>query len=184
MELLAQYPKTLSLNGIDYTLRPMQAGDRDVIVRLAQYLPESDMAFIGRDITNPEAVDEWLQDNERGHSITLLVEEGERIIAYGSLQLDNFYWSRHIGEIRLLVAAQYRNRGLGQKIVRELMSLARDAKLHKAIIYIASDDRAARRMLEGIGWQAEAMLADWVMMRDGRTKDLLIMAVSLNEIKG
>jgi len=184
MEFLAQYPKTLSLNGVDYTLRPIRASDRDIIVRLAQYLPESDMAFIGRDITDPEAVDEWISDSERGHSITLLIEEGERIIAYGSLQLDSFYWSRHIGEIRLLVAAQYRNRGLGQKIVRELMSLARDAKLHKAIIYIASDDRGARRMLEGIGWQAEAVLADWVMMRDGRTKDLLIMAAALTELKG
>jgi len=184
MELLAQYPKTLSLNGVDYTLRPMQASDRDIIVRLAQVLPESDLAFVRRDITDAVAVDEWLQDNERGHSITLLVEEGERIIAYGSLQLDNFYWSRHIGEIRLLVAAQYRNRGLGQKIVRELLSLARESKLDKAIIYIASDDRGARRMLERMGWQAEAVLADWVMMRDGRTKDLLIMATTLNELKG
>lgn len=178
------YPKHISLNGNNYDFRPMSQADRDAVVNMARHLPEADLAFMRRDITHPEAVDDWVRDIEHARSFTLLVEEAGRLIAYGTLHMDTFYWNRHIGEIRILVSSQFRNRGLGNRLVRELVGVGREHGLAKAIIYMAADDRGARRMVETLGFQPEAVLADWVMMRDGRTKDLLIMAAALKEIKG
>jgi len=118
----------------------------------------------------------------KNRAYSLLVEAGSLAIAYGTLYYNQFYWNRHIGEIRVVVSTPYRNRGLGSRITRELMGKAKEIGLEKVMMYMAVEDKGARAMVEDIGFQAEAILSDWVKARDNTTHDLLIMSIALAEV--
>jgi len=178
------FPKKIKIETTEYTLRLMDETDKDRILILAHNLSESDLSFMRRDITQPEIVDEWIRDIVQSRGITVLVEHNDSIVAYGTLYHNQRFWDRHMGEIRLLVSSQYRNRGLGMTVGRELMLLAKDLNLDKIITYIAADDQYAKRTIEELQFTAEALLADWVKTRDERTHDLLIMSTSLRDRVG
>lgn len=173
------FPKTVSLNGLDFHLRLMTNHDRGAILSFAQRLDEVDLRFMRRDITQPEMVDSWVHDLESNRATTILMESNNQIIGYGTLYYNQLFWNRHIGEIRIMVSSPFRNRGLGNRVTRELMKIAKDIGLEKVVIYMAVDDKSAQRMVEDLGFTAEALLTDWVKTRDERTHDLLIMSAAI-----
>lgn len=180
--LKTKYPKLIEVDGTQYTFRMMTLEDRDAVISLAQKLSEHDLMFMRRDITQPEAVDDWLHDLDRNHAITILVEHEGKIAAYGTLYYNQLYWNRHIGEIRVLVSSPYRSRRLGTRITNELTLVGKEVGLDKVMVYMSVDNKAAQRMTEVLGFRAEAILADWVKMRDNTKHDLLIVSKALNEL--
>jgi RimJ/RimL family protein N-acetyltransferase len=177
-----KFPKHVKLGGTTFTLRLMTPQDRDVIFAFAHHLSESDLLFMRRDITQPEAVDAWIRDLEMQHAISILVEDEGKVIGYGTLYFHQLFWNRHVGEIRVLVSSPYRARGIGTRLTRELMSMAHDMELEKVVTYMAVDDKVGRSVVEDLGFTPEAILADWVKTRDNRRHDLLIMSTSLLEV--
>ncbi|MFW5696770.1 MAG: N-acetyltransferase family protein [Phototrophicaceae bacterium] len=176
------FPKTINVNGYKYTFRLMDDKDRNKILTFANSLPDADLAFMRRDITQPEAVDSWIQDIQSQQAVTILVEDGDNLVGYGSLYHNRVYWNRHVAEVRILVSSPYRNHGIGKKLARELTQLAKERRLAKVIAYMTVDNLSARHVMEDMGFRPEAILADWVKTRDERTHDLLIMSTSLNEL--
>lgn len=179
--LRKDFPKSVSINGTKYVFRLMETKDRHAILNFARGLSEADLSFMRRDITQPEAVDAWIKDIECNRAISVIVEDEGRLIGYGTLYYNQLFWNRHLGEIRILVSSPYRNRGVGKRLVRELMALAREMPLDKVTVYLAIEDKGAQHMAEEAGFKAEALLTDWIKTRDERTHDLLIMAASLTD---
>ncbi|NWG16783.1 MAG: GNAT family N-acetyltransferase [Chloroflexi bacterium] len=173
------FPKIVTINGTKYVFRLMDAKDRHSILNFARGLSESDLSFMRRDITQAEVVDAWIKDIECNRAISIIVEDEDRLVGYGTLYYNQLFWNRHLAEIRVLVSSPYRNRGLGKRLTRELMALAREMPLDKVMVYLAIEDKGAQHMVEEIGFKAEALLTDWIKTRDERTHDLLIMATSL-----
>lgn len=181
-QLKLKYPRDIDVDGTKFTFRLMNAGDSEAIISLAQSLSEQDLMFMRRDITQPESIDDWLHDLERNHAISLLLQDQGRIVGYGTLYYNQLFWNRHIGEIRVLVSSKYRSRRLGTRITKELTRIAKEVGLEKVMVYMAVENKAAQRMTEALGFKAEAILADWVKMRDGTRHDLLIVSRSLSDI--
>jgi L-amino acid N-acyltransferase YncA len=171
-----QYPKSLFVGGAPVTLRLMQTDDVDRILAFARRLPEEDLVFLRMDITEREVVQRWAQQLATDHAVTLIAETRGDMIGYGSLFHSEVTWQRHLGEIRLLVDRRHRSEGLGHALVGELFYIARERGLRKIVAHIASDQRGAIRMLERHGFRAEALLQDFVIDRQGRTRDLVVMA--------
>lgn len=181
-QLKTRYPRQVDVDGTKFTFRLMTSADSDAVVSLAKKLSEQDLMFMRRDITQPEAIDDWLHDLERNHAISLLVEDEGQIIGYGTLYYNQLFWNRHIGEIRVLVSSKYRSRRLGTQITKELTRIGKDVGLEKVMVYMAVENKAAQRMTEALGFKAEAILADWVKMRDDTKHDLLIVSRSLGDL--
>ena len=51
--------------------------------------------------------------------------------------------------------------------------------LRKLTAQMTLDQAGARATFERLGFKPEALLTDWVMANDGRTRDLLVMAYDL-----
>lgn len=177
------YPKIVNLNGSKYNFRLMEAKDRNTILNLARTMSEAELSFMRRDITQPEAVDDWIRDIETNRAISILVEDQGRVVAYGTLYYNQLFWSRHLAEIRVVVTSAYRNRGLGSRLTKELVNCAKELKLDKVLAYTAVEDKVAQRMMQSIGFEAEALLTDWIKTRDDRTHDLVIMSTSLADLQ-
>jgi hypothetical protein len=63
--------------GGDLEVRYMTAADEAAVLAFAQALPEHDLLFLPRDITQPKVLAAWIQEMDRGALTSLLaVREG------------------------------------------------------------------------------------------------------------
>jgi len=174
-----RYPRELALEGGSVTLRLMEPSDRDAILSFARKLPPDDLLFLRLDITAPEGIAEWVNNVQAGRTITVLAEQGGAVVGYASVHHNDAMWNRHIGEIRVNVGAEFRKQGLGRRLVEEVFAIARDVGLRKMAAQMTPDQKGARVTFERLGFRPEALLADFVVDREGKARDLLIMTQDL-----
>ena len=170
------YPWSTTIEGIALTFRLMAPSDRDAIITFARNLPPDDLMFLRTDVTQPEVVDEWIHRIGTGRTITVVAEGQDSIAGYSSIHRNAALWTRHVGELRVLVGRDYRGIGLGKRLANEAFAIAKDLGLQKITAQMTTDQRGARQVFEHLGFKPEALLADYAMTRDGRTRDLLIMS--------
>jgi len=175
------YPWTCHFGELEVTFRLMTAEDRAAILAFADELPEHDLLFLRVDITRPEAIDEWIRNIERGRTRTVLAEAGGRVVGYCSLHWNDLLWTRHLGEIRVMVGPNFRNRGLGHALAEQVFAFASELGLFKVTAQMMSSQRQAQDLLHRLGFIPEALLHDWVIDRKGRTHDLILMSREVEE---
>ncbi len=182
-DAFAGYPRTAQLNdGTSVTLRLMTPADRNAVHDFACSLPEDDLLYLRIDITDPQVIDEWVEHLKQNKTVTILAEgpKGEGVIGYGSLHYQEADWTRHLGEIRLQSARAFRGKGLGRCLASSIFDIARALGLQKIIARMTPDQQGARATFERLGFHMEALLADYVIDRNGRTRDMLMMSHDVN----
>jgi L-amino acid N-acyltransferase YncA len=179
------YPHEFTLpDGRQVSLRLMGSGDKETILSFARALPEDDLLFLRTDITEPAVIDEWIGNIEKGGSVTVLAEISGKLAGYAALHTDQARWTRRVGEIRVQVGGPYRGVGLGRALATEVFQLGQTRGIKKMAAMMTPDQTGARAAFEKLGFQVEALLQDWVVDRDGRPRDLLIMSHDLKGLSG
>ena len=170
------FPWTTNIDGTKITLRLMTATDKDAVLAFAHSLPEDDLLFLSFDITDEAFVASWVKRIEKGNWHTILVEADDKLVGHGSLMQTEQVWSRHLGEIILLLSPSVRGKGLGNILAGELFAKAEELGLQKVVARMASEQKGAIQVFEKLGFVAEALLADYVIDRENRTHDLIAMS--------
>lgn len=174
------FPRELKLpDGRHAELRLMGLSDRQNVLEFARSLPPDDLLFLRTDITEPAIIDEWVRNVERGATVTVLAEVGGEMAGYASVHSDQARWTRRVGEIRLQVGKPFRGLGLGRRLAAEIFKIGQGRGVKKMAAMMTPDQTGARAAFEKLGFQVEALLQDWVVDRDGRPRDLLIMSYDL-----
>ena len=174
------YPRQAKLTrDREATLRLMSKTDRDAMLALARGLPRDDLLFLRMDITEPRVVDQWLANIDAGRTITVLAEIEGRLAGHASLHHNEVLWTRHVGEIRIVVDPKFRRLHLGQCLAQEVFAIAKGLGLRKMTAQMTPDQAGARATFERLGFQPEALLADYVVDRSDQTRDLLIMSYDI-----
>jgi len=171
------YPREFVAGEKTIVLRLMRQDDRDQILTFAQGLPPNDLLFLRLDITQPEAVDEWLANLAAGRTMTLLAEVDGKMAGYASVHHNDALWTRHMGEIRVLVSSDFRQLGIGRRLVNEIFMVGKALGLRKLTVKMTPDQKGARATFERLGFQLEALLADYVVDHEGKLRDMLIMSL-------
>jgi len=180
---LKSWKRTLGSEKVVFHL--MDAADelnlKAAIGKFASALPSSDLVFLRMDITQPEVMEEWMDNVARGRTMTVLAEIGGEIVGYGNLHLSTLQWTSHIGEIRILVSNQHRKLGIGKELVADLIEIARDKGLSRVVAHVAATQPRVRLMFESLGFEPEALLTDWLKDHGGKVQDLMIMSHMIEE---
>jgi L-amino acid N-acyltransferase YncA len=173
-----QWKKTCGTEEVHFHLMNQSDEDslRKAIGVFASSLPSSDLVFLRMDITQPEAIDEWVDNVRRGRTITVLAELNGQIIGYGNLHMSSLQWTSHIGEIRILVSGKYRKLGIGKELVKDLIDIAQEKGLARVVAHIAATQPPVRLMFESLEFDPEALLTDWLKDHNGQIHDLIIMS--------
>lgn len=179
------YPLTEQFGRHTITLKLMRTQDgasvEQALLKFTQSLPAADLVFLRRDITQPDIVHDWMDDIGRGRTISVLAEENGEVIGYGNLHFSRQQWTRHIGEIRVLVGAKYRGLGLGERLVEELIKISRERGLLRVTANISANQPRVRAMFERLDFSAEALLTDWLKDRSHQKHDMVIMSREIED---
>src|SRR5450759_4716728 len=108
---IRSYPLHVATEAGDIEFRMMGPADEALVLEFAQRLPEHDLLFLPRNISEPKVLSAWIKEIERGSIISLLAVKSGRVVGCGTIVRDPHSWSPHVGEIRNVVSPDVR--GLG-----------------------------------------------------------------------
>lgn len=178
---LSDYPQTAQLpGGQAIQLKSLTEADRDAILAFAAGLPEEDLLFLVIDLTQPAAVDGWIETVTDGQSVTLLAYDGDVLIGYATVHREPARWLRRVGEIRVNIAPGLRGKGLGRLLISRIFDVARGLSLTKLLARMTVEQKDAQAAFSKLGFVAEALLADFVEDRNGVAHDLVMMTFDVD----
>ena len=178
------YPRTIGNPGGPIELCLLVAADADAVLAFAQRLPSHDLLFLRRDIAQPKVVAAWIEATRLDAIVTVLAWRGEVVVGCATIVRDALSWSRHVGEMRVIVGPALRGSGLGQVLTGECFAIAVELGIEKLTANMTVDQRGAIELFEGLGFRPEALLKDQVKDREGRTHDIVILAQDVGRFLG
>ncbi len=161
--------------GLKYTGRE----DFEPSLEFFRSLPVEERLYLRRDVTKREIVEERIAEIEKDLATGIVAVVDERIVGDALLFVMPHGWSRHTGEVRLLVDPDYRGHGLGTILAREIFILAVKKDLKKLESCVMETQEGAKRMLERLGFVQEGVLEGFVNDLKGREHDLILMGMKL-----
>ena len=175
-EASRSYPRRIECGGSQIDIARMRSSDRDALAAFVATLPPHDLLFVPRDISQPKVVDAWMRSIEAGELTSLVARDGDAVVGCTAIFTDALSWSRHVGELRVLVSPEWRGKGLGRVLVQECFAQALELGLAKLVAQMTTDQRAAIAVFEELGFRAEALLARHVADRNGDLHDLVLLS--------
>ena len=176
MSLEDRYPRQVEQGGVALELRWMSPEDQASVAKFAETLSPHDLLFLRRDITEPKVLQAWAGQVESGE-ISSLVAVGEPgIVGCSAIVVDDHSWSPHVGELRVLLGADYRSQGLGRMLIQESFLVAMDRGLEKLTAQMTADQDAAINVFQDMGFKPEALLRDQVKDNEGKYHDIVILS--------
>lgn len=180
---MSRYPKQVTLrDGTEVTLRLMVEEDEDELLQFFRSVPDEDRIFLADDVTNRAVIRKWVQELNYDSVLPVLAEKDGKIVADVTLKTYRMGWMRHIGEVRCVVALEYRRQGLATLMVDRLIERAVVTGLDKIIFRAMDTQVGAIKAMESIGFTREARLKDHVTDLRGRPHDLIILTNYVAEL--
>ncbi len=170
------FPMQFDLQGRKVVFRPLATEDREPLITFASALSEEDLLFLDRDITQPVEVDAWIRDTLERRLDTLLAWEGGVVVGYATSNLGNVRWTRHVAELRVVVAPSARGMGLGRLLLELAFEMALDLGVTKVIARMTPEQTDALKLFQRLGFVEEAVLREHALDINGLKHDLLILS--------
>jgi len=177
------YPKVIMLrDGTAVDVRPLQEDDKGRLLRFFERIPESERYYLKENVTSPEVILNWTSNVDFDRVVPMVAVAGDEIIADATLHRSRTPARHHIGELRVVVDPEFRELGLGRRLIRELLDIAAALGLHKATFeLVAQRETPAILAAESVGFQVAATLKDRIKDMWGNYQDLVLMELPLQE---
>jgi ribosomal protein S18 acetylase RimI-like enzyme len=183
--MLEEYPKTITLrDGTKVTIRPMEKGDAVELFGFFERVPKEDRLFLKDDVTDRGVIEEWELSLDYGKVFPLVAIQSDIIVADATLHRRQGGWTSHIGKVRLVVDKAFRGKGLGSRMVQELINIAERAGLDKLVAEVMDTQEPAKAAFERLGFKEEAKLSNYVKDQAGKPHDLAIMVHDITPMWG
>lgn len=165
-------------DGAYILLRPMIADDKQRLIEFYTAVSDDDLRYFRHYVKDPALIQEWCDHLDYGKVLPVLALAKDRVVGSASL---HFFEGpkRHVGEARLFLAKDYRKRGLGMKMIRALIDLARKHGLSILTAEIIADMTKFVKAFEQQGFKSMCTLDDYFMFPDGDSCDVVLMTLSL-----
>ncbi len=180
---MEDYPKSVLLkDGLPVELRPLRATDAEGLYAFFCDLPEEDRQFLRDDVTDRAVIDRWTSAIAPERVLAILALRGGRIVGDATLHVEERGWTRHLGEIRCVVARELQNQGLGTQLVAALMKHAIRRGLKKVCVTMMDCQQSVHGTFERIGFRRSAVLPGHVLDKHGAEHDLIVMTNNIDDV--
>jgi ribosomal protein S18 acetylase RimI-like enzyme len=169
-------------DGTEVTIRRLIPDDLDKLMDFYNALPIEDRKYLKFDVTDRRIVAKRLRRIDTGEDIRIVAVHGGIAVASGALELSGEAWSRHQGEIRVLVARPFQQRGLGAIMIRELYFIAVQNKVETVVARMMRPQVGAQKIFRRLGFREQSLLPDFVKDIQGDPQDLIVMACEVKDL--
>ncbi len=158
-------------------LRRIGAADTDLLVTMFAALPDRDKSFLEGPIDR-DTVARWPFEETSSRWVV-----GTEAAAHGYLGvIPHSGWSSHVGDLRLVVAADHRREGIGRALAHRGLLAGLALGLRKITVSVAADKQGDIAMFTSIGFRPEALLEDHIRDRNGAFHDLVLLSHDVAQV--
>jgi RimJ/RimL family protein N-acetyltransferase len=165
-------------DGARVLLRPLLKEDRQALLDL--YLPISfdDRRFMRHNVNDPDVINQWIDELNYDKTFPLVAVIGDHFVGSGSL---HFFEgpARHRCEMRIFLSKEFRQRGLGNKLIQALIELAKRRGMYMLEVEVVSDHVEVIKAMQQAGFKHVCTFEDYYMLPDGETRDVLHLILQL-----
>ena len=173
---LNTYHKEVSLkNGTKILLRPMAATDKDALYEFFKAVSEEEARYLRDDIKSRLLIESWAKNLDYNRTLPILALKGDLIIGDATINRRQFGWKWHLGTVRIFVHNEYRNLGLGEIMVGELVQIAYKLGIEKLVLEIPDTNTAVINTFTKAGFHRAALIPNMVKDRQNMPVDLAVM---------
>jgi RimJ/RimL family protein N-acetyltransferase len=176
---MIRYPKVYrAKDGRAIVVRPASADDVTPLVEFFLSLPEEDRLHLRVDVTQRDVMHRRLKDQPHWEVVRLMGIFGNDVVAECSIAHRTYGFESHVGEMRLLVAPDFRRSGLATYLGRQIFAHAIMMDLEKIEAAVMADDAQSVRCIKQLGFEREGVLKGFVKDVQGNNHDLLMLSLS------
>ncbi|MSQ12018.1 MAG: GNAT family N-acetyltransferase [Dehalococcoidia bacterium] len=139
----------LTEDGEQIAVRPLGHEDARVLLAFFRRVPPEDRFYLREDVTTTAVIDRWVEEMDVQRAIPLVALSKDRIVEGATLHRRRAGARRHIGEVRVVVDPEHRNRGIARGLLRHIIDIARDQKPEELIMEVVSDREEAALRTSG-----------------------------------
>jgi RimJ/RimL family protein N-acetyltransferase len=159
----------------DFMVRPSRSGDARsfldlyrAVVAEGRYI-RTETVLRGLRHHRRRLAKSW--DDEQASVVAL---NGDRVIGHLSISREEHPVTRHIASIGMMVAPEWRGRGVGTALMTEALRWAREAKVEKLALSVYPDNAAALALYRRFGFEAEGRLSGHSKKRLGYFDEIVM----------
>jgi L-amino acid N-acyltransferase YncA len=130
------------------------------------------------DVRDTALVTSWTEQINYKQVLPLVAVVNDRIVGDATLHFRKGP-CRHIADVRIFLAKDYRRCGLGSAMLRSVIDLARKTGLQQLVAEVVSDQVKVINAFKQLGFEQRATYPDYFMMPDGETHDVAVLILSL-----
>jgi RimJ/RimL family protein N-acetyltransferase len=181
--MLDKYPRKIVLrDDREIFLKPMEKGDGDGLWEFFQKVPGEDKVYFKNDVTKRETIEQWEESLDYKEVLPILAWDGEKIVGDATLHRRKLGWKSKVGDVRVVIDKEYRNKGLGTALIRELKSIASGTTLNYLMAELVGNQKAAIKAFQKMGFEKKAHLENFVTDWSEKSQDLIILIYPLADI--
>lgn len=179
--MLKDYPKDVTLkSGEKILLRPMVKEDEKALLDFFLRLPKEDRVFLRDDVSDPKVIKSWAENVNYEHVIPILAETEGKIVGDATLHQITTEQPQKIGEMRIVIDKDFRRRGLGALLAKEIYYLALSQKYGKLAVEVFEEQRGVLKMCELLGFRHEKIVISRAVDLQGRKRNLVVMVEDID----
>jgi L-amino acid N-acyltransferase YncA len=165
-------------DGAYVLLRALIREDKGRLTEFYNAVGAEDVQFFRHNVKDEALINDWCDHLDYSDVLPVIAIAKDRIVGSASL---HFFTGpkRHVGEVRLFLSKEYRKRGLGMKMIRALIDLARKQGLSLLLAEVIADQTKVVKAFEQLGFHSDCVLDDYFMFPDGDCSDVVVMTLSL-----
>lgn len=165
-------------DGAYVLLRALIKDDCQRLIDFYGSVSQEDLQYFRHNVKDDHLIQEWCDKLDYDVVLPIIALAKDRIVGSASLHFFDGP-KRHIGEVRLFLAKDYRKRGLGMKMIRAQIDLARKEGLSTLLAEVIADKTKVVKAFEQLGFHSNCMLDDYFMFPDGDLCDVVLMTMPL-----
>ena len=169
-------------DGEEITIRNKTKDDLEASYDFYQAMPEEEKELMRIDISDREAVARRFSEIEKGDAEQLVAEAGGKIVGEATLENMRYGWMRRVGELRILVAPEYRDKKVAALLARESFLLAARRGHNNLIARLLDGETQMYEILKNLHFKHEATQKGHAVDQHDRTHDVHLMTFSLSKM--
>ncbi|MBN2431280.1 MAG: GNAT family N-acetyltransferase [Acidobacteria bacterium] len=180
---MSEYPKTVTLkDGLKVLMDVKRQENIEQSRIFFTSMPPEDRLYLRRDVTSQKVLEERARELADGRAFRLATYVNDEMIGEANLDRPLYGWTRHVAEMRVVVARQHQGKGVGKALIREIFSNAVRLKYTIVEANVIEEDTKVLDLLERIGFHREGVLRNQAMDFYGKKHNIVVMSFNVDDM--
>ena len=159
-------------------IRRLRENDLPKLLAFGATLAKDDWLYLDVNLQTDATIVRLINAVEARNWRQFVAVIGDEIVGYANVrQLAG--WKRHVGDIALVVRADYRRRGIGTALASAVIDAGRELSLHKLIVEVVEEHYGGQHVFVRLGFRCEGMFVNHAIDYLDRPRNLMLLSYEL-----